>query len=196
MVTPKAVAVFPWLSKAKTKVGSKAIDPTYTTEIRLDPNNEAHADFIGRIEAIVESAKEEVPESKRAAFRSPLKDEILTDKDTGEETHTGMMRFTAKTHATDKEGQPKKLTIVDAGKQPVTAPVFGGSEVKLIVKPSLYSGGVGTGLTVYLNAVQVLTLVTSGGADTSLFDEEEGYHEEGKAEAMFSDESDGDDSDY
>ncbi len=201
MVTPRAVAVFPWLSRAKTKVGDKVVDPNYCTDIRLDPNVEAHAAFIEKVERIVDEAKALIPKKAIAekGWRSPLKDEL--DKDS--EEPTGFVLFSAKTHALDKEGNKKQLTIVDASKKnKVTVPVFGGSEVKLIVKANLYSGGIGSGISIYLNAVQVLSLVTSGGADTSLFDEEEGFF----SEAAFANESDdaprpqdvadGDDSDY
>lgn len=70
-----------------------------------------------------------------------------------------------------------KPQVVDAKKRPVSSPVFGGSDVKVAYRVAPYSG-FGGGVTLRLQGVQVLNLVTGGGFDpTAAFDEEDGFEE-------------------
>lgn len=106
-----------------------------------------------------------------------------TDRDTGEETGNIIIRAKMKAaYVSKRTGQVVEQApkVFDATPVPlVPIPAIGaGTRAKLNVTPSCwYNGGKGAGLTLYLNAVQVLELKEKGGgntADAFGFDTEEG----------------------
>lgn len=179
--TPSGPCRYAWLDKTKVYDGKDT--GKYSLEVVLDPdNNTAHAEYL---DALVELSAEligNLPKGKQKKANLPYAYE--EDKDTGERTGYVILRPNTTT----------KPAVVDAKKNPVSKPVFGGSIVKVIVKPSLYDTGSNCGVKLYLNAVQVLQLA-SGGGDASMFDEEDGYVDDGVATAPAA-EGGTDDADY
>ena len=106
-----------------------------------------------------------------------------TDRDTGEETGNIIIRAKMKAaYVSKRTGQVVEQApkVFDATPLPmIPVPAIGaGTKAKLNVTPSCwYNGGKGAGLTLYLNAVQVLELQEKGGGTDAVafgFDAEEG----------------------
>ena len=120
-----------------------------------------------------------------------------TDRDTGEETGNIIIRAKMKAaYVSKRTGQVVEQTpkVFDATPTPMVPipPIGAGTRAKLNVTPSCwYNGGKGAGLTLYLNAVQVLELKEKGGgttADAFGFDTAPGFHrQESEFEAASSD---------
>ena len=100
----------------------------------------------------------------------PWKPEV--DKDTGDET--GRILFVAKQNAMSKDGTPKKISHYDASAErlPATFKLTTGSEVIMACRPGVYKT-LGGGVTLYLDAVQVLNYVEYQGGENP-FGKEDG----------------------
>lgn len=104
------------------------------------------------------------------------------DRETGEPTGRTIFRAKMKAHVVNQ--RTKKLRkqapqVVDAKLQmmPNVPPIGPGSIVKLNVTPSCWNTGKGIGMTLYMNALQLLELNERGGAANpeDMFDAEDGY---------------------
>lgn len=116
----------------------------------------------------------------KMATTRPWANEV--DKETEEET--GRVLFNCKAKASGKSKKTGKvwnfkLPLFDAKLKPVTKSVWGGSEGYVQVEPYVwYTAALGCGISLRLNKVQVLELVTGKGTDNADgFEEEEGYEE-------------------
>jgi hypothetical protein len=102
---------------------------------------------------------------------------------------TGRIRVKFKTFAKDKNGEKKSPPmVVDAKKNILTRPplIGKGSKVRVAFFPAFYANPKDKrfGVTFYLNAVQIVELVThTGGGGADAFAEEEGFV--GKDETAF-----------
>lgn len=193
-ISPKGVAVFPWLTKADTKWKPEG---EFKTGLRLegDAAEAFKADIESRTEAALEATKTELMEAaktdpkKKAAIARTIKELQVsfpfkpTYDDEGEET--GDLEFTFKTKATIKSKTGgvinKKLPLFDAKKQPLgSVAIFGGSVIKVAFEymPYYNPATKTVGVSLRMNAVQVLELNSGsagGNAGAFGFDEEEGY---------------------
>jgi hypothetical protein len=111
----------------------------------------------------------------------PYKEEL---NDEGEET--GAIVFNTKTSASYKDKKTgrvinKKVTIVDAKKQKVTKEVWGGSLIVANVDIKAFHTNIGVGVSLRLNGVQVIELRSGGRTADAMFDEEEGYTDDGQS---------------
>lgn len=160
-VTPIGIARYCWLDKPDTKFAQGQDDEgVYKCSLRLDPNDAANTEFLDEVQKLLNAAceawkKENPTKLRQFKVNDPVKPEV--DKDTGRET--GMVLIATKT-----QNKPK---LYDAGGVQITDPgfkVYGGSTVRLAVgiRPS-YMAAYGVGLTMYLNAVQVIKASSRGG---------------------------------
>lgn len=198
-VSPKGVAVFPWLQKPDTKWKAEG---EYKTGLRLS-GDEAEA-FKAAVDARVQAALTDYQEKaveeagvdpKRIAVAKRTASEMKTAfpykyalDESGNETDE--IEFSFKTKASYKDRKTgatvnKRVTVVDAKRNPVTEDIFGGSVLKIAFEYlPYYSPATKTvGVSLRISAVQVLELVngSSGvGAAAFAFDEEDGFVSSGK----------------
>lgn len=222
-ITPAGTAQWPKLNtpdtfKGKTTFNVKLIfDPNEDSVVNKKAGNmvaEATAmrdEFFDALVADLREQAEELRAARKGAKAKELEAKIEAlekapvgkpeaDEETGEET--GNVVILAKTNATykDKKGVTKerRIDFFDArGKKMKSAPLIGGgSTLKLGVtmRPYVVDSSNQVGVTFYLNAVQVIDLVTYGGRDASAygFGEEDGYEYEDDEEgsSQFADTSD------
>lgn len=149
-VTPKGVAVFPRLDKPDTKFDAEGV---YKTGLRLDPSDPEVAEFIHKLTAFAQA-------NGKPIDKVGLKDE---SDDSGQPT--GMVILNLKVKAKWPNGESRKPTIVDAGKQPFEGNVGGGSLIRISFEAATYDG-FGGGVSCAPLAVQVLEAKTwSKGVD-------------------------------
>lgn len=205
LILPKAPAIFPKLNSPDTKFDA---DGVYETKLRFDPED-ATDGVIGRnnvdfkeIVARLTKLRDEFAEQKRDELaagdgKQKKKAKELTcreigeaecDDDTGDET--GMVILKAKMKASGiskKDGKKweRKPKLFDArGKElpKNSPPIYGGSVLKVAVQavPYYAANDNEVGITLRLEAVQVIDLVSGGGRSASAygFGAEDGYSAE------------------
>lgn len=192
-ISPKGIAVFPWLNKADTKWKPEG-EFKVTLRLSGEEAEAFQADTDARAAKAVEDAKAELLEAakgdpkKLAAAKRAVEDIKVVPPykpsfdDEGNET--GDLEFAFKTKATitdRKTGavRPKVLPIFDAKRNPMTENVWGGSAIKVAFEyMPYYNAATKTGgVSLRINAVQVLKLVSSSGGSASNFGfgEEDGF---------------------
>lgn len=165
MYTPAGIAMYPWITRADTKFNP---DGDFRTILRI-PAEEA-APMIAELEAFYETVKAE--ESKKLAKGKKLKEADMPwtpalDDDGNE---TGEIDFKFKTKAkieVKKQLIDKVIPLVDAFGKRITDPIaiYGGSKIRVSFTPKGFNTVVGVGVTLRLEGVQVIDLVSgdSGG---------------------------------
>lgn len=180
LVTPVGTLAFPYLTATDTKYYALG---EYRTKIAYDPADPAWVAFIEKLTAVRDQliAAEIAKDPKVKNFEVAPISEKEFDK---EGNPTGRMTLTAKQKAvviSKTKGELKfPIVIVDAKKQAWPAkgaPIYGGTKAKVSVDPMAYVFKKTTGLSLRLVGVQVIDLVTGGGAnaDAAGFGEEDGY---------------------
>lgn len=216
IITPAGIAVWPKLNepdtyKGKTTFNTKlVIDPADEGLVNKHPRNlveaaeELRDAFLETTRRALLEQAAEMKAAKKGAKAKELADKARdieavdfgkpeVDDDTGEET--GKLVISAKTNATykDKKGveRDRQIVIFDArGKKIEEPPQIGsGSTLKIAasMKPYYMPADNVVGVTLYLDAVQIIDLVTYGGgrsAEAYGFGEEDGYSTESDAEAF------------
>ena len=155
--------------------------PYFKVAVQISP--EDAAPLIKKLEAAYEDGyayhlhKEGKARLKKAP-RLPWFDE--EDKNTGE--LTGQMIFRCKKKGEDRNGNPRKLLLIDADCKPMKEKVGGGSLINVCVEPYVWHvSSQGVGMTLQLVGVQVLELQEGGGgggpttATSCGFTKEEGF---------------------
>lgn len=198
LIFPRLPTAFVWLNKPNTKWNANG---KYECTVIADPSDEAIAAIVEKMTAVRDEAYEtklaELNEATKGKDKAKAKVALkkLHKADIGapelddEAEETGNLKFKASSVASGKskkDGKPwkRKPTLFDAkGKKLDNPPlIFGGSEVKMAVTAAPYykpdDGSVGC--TLYLDAVQVIKLVSGTGqsADDFGFGEEEGFEAE------------------
>jgi hypothetical protein len=184
ITTPKGVAKYPWLSKPDVQFNT---DGVYKVNL-LIPAAEA-SELCEKLDA----AADEAVELAKAAAKSPALAKQIKRADpyhtalddAGEDTGNIEYRFkmNARVKFQDNTIKDMKPMIFDAtGKQIPTCPnVYGGSLLKINFSPSPYyaANNKTAGVSLRMNAVQIIELVTGGGGDAGAFgfDKEEGGFE-------------------
>ena len=221
IITPAGIAVWPKLNEPDTYKGKSTfntklvIDPTEDGLVNKQPRNlveaaeELRDAFLEATRASLLEQAAELKAAKKGAKAKEAADKARdieavdfgkpeVDDDSGEET--GKLVISAKTNSTykDKKGveRDRKITVFDAkGKKLDEAPQIGsGSTLKIAASmvPYYMPADNVVGVTLYLDAVQIIDLVTFGGgrsAEAYGFGEEEGYSTSDEA-ASFGDTSD------
>lgn len=195
VVSPRGIAVYPWLNKPDTKFNEAG---EYRVRLKLEPGQEAD-DFIEKLEAIhaqsVETAKKENPGKKIKVADLPI---------TEDETGAKLVTFKLKASGLRKDGTPftQKPALFDSKLNPLPEGVVvgGGSTLQISAEAApFYTAIVGAGITLRLKAVKVSKLVEFGsGAAASGFEaDDDGYVAQAPAAAAFtSDDADDADADY
>jgi len=174
-ITPIGTARFPHLKEPHSFSGE---DPRYKVGLILD-EKDADAMEAFANEALDWAYDQLTPAKKKGTKKvSPVKEE-MRKVNAGTEAEdlepTGNRFFEAKTFSTDHKGNRKFVPMVDSNGNGLSDPpdVPGGSRLRLSVtfKPYWMSGNLG--LTVYLNAVQIVEL-SQGYSDAAAFGAVEG----------------------
>lgn len=207
IITPAGTAVWPKLNspdeyKGKFTFNTKlVIDPQEDGLVNKHPRNlveaahELRDGLLAKTRAELLEQAAEAKAAKKGAKAKELTEKANsleavdfgkpeTDEETGEET--GKLVISAKTNATykDRKGveRDRKITIFDArGKKLTEAPEIGsGSTLKVAATmvPYYMPKDNVVGVTLYLDAVQIIDLVTFNGGRTAEaygFSEEDGY---------------------
>lgn len=196
LTTPTAIASYPWLNVPDTKFASEG-EGKYKCNLVFDPSDPEAEKFIAKVEGYAEKARldllahhkkslekanpkqavsikkliEQLQDEEK--FRSPI--EIEYDGDTGEPTGNVFMKTKSNESFKTKKGEVISLApkFFDADAQLLTDKpiVKGGSKLKLNVTlvPYCSGGTIGNGISVRINAVQIITLATGGSDDNDDF---------------------------
>jgi hypothetical protein len=184
--SPRGVARYPHLNAPDTKFNKAGV---YRVDLLLKG-----ADAETLIEkfntAYGEAVAKAAAENKgKKIKKADVPYSAVTD-DEGNETGETKFSFKMTASGVRKDGTPwqRRPTIFDAKGQPVKdAKIGGGSEIKVAYSlMPFYTAAVGAGISLRLEAVQVLKLVEWGGRDAKGYgfsSEEEGYDASEAAEA-------------
>lgn len=185
--TPAGIAKFPRLNKPETEVNGKALEtPRFKTTIVFDESDPGVEAFKAKLEAehdkaiaIAEKARKADP--KRAKKPLAINETIKPVLDADGNEVEGKFEIVVKTQAVTRDGTPKVIRMFSASGKPVKANVGGGSTIKANISLDGYDSNLGAGLSLYLNAIQIIDLTEFGGGDASSygFGKEEGYEASG-----------------
>ena len=176
IVTPRAVAVYPWLNTPDTKFN---VEGEYKVTLKI--GSDEAAPLIEEIdETINEYQKEQAdkdPKVGRYSTNPPYEEEV---DDQGNLTGNYLFKFKQKAKINTKDGRSidMKIALYDAQRTPTDAMIGGGSEIKVAATlwPYILPTTKTVGVSLRPSAVQILSLVSVGGNKmASLFDEEEGF---------------------
>lgn len=181
--SPEGVAVFPCIHKPSKKYNK------FECKLVLDPNDEELQAFIAKAEAIRDKFFDETKKSlianKKGAKAKELKSApIVVEEydDQGNETGMVLMKGTADAVGKRKDGSTfnREVHVFDAaGKRLKKVPaVFGGSRLKMAVIAFPYYSAAANqvGISLRLEAVQIIELVSGGGSAQSYgFGSTDGY---------------------
>jgi hypothetical protein len=189
ITTPKGVAKYPWLSNPDTQFDA---DGVYKIDLII-PAGECT-----ELCAALDAAADEAFELAKSKAKSPVIAKQIKRADpytaalddAGEDTGKILFRFKMKAKVTMKDGTVKTMKpfIFDAkGVQLAVCPaVYGGSVCKVNFSPSPYyaANNKQAGVSLRINAVQIIELVTGGARDAAGygFGQEEGGFEQGTVE--------------
>jgi hypothetical protein len=171
VVTPKSVAIYPWLNSPDTRFGNAVY------KVNLSFKGEEGQKFYEMIEATAQEAlahqKEIDPQFKKIkSLKLPI--EPAEDEEGNEIEGEYVMKIKSNAFITVNGEQVEiKPKLVDANKKPFEGRVYGGSLIKCAINLVPYSG-FGGGLTARLNAVQVL-VPAEGGNSADAFDVEDDH---------------------
>lgn len=216
IITPKGVAIYPKLDKPDTKFVKEGV---YEVKLRIDPDAEdgvlkkKTVDWNTLREAIAEQQEAFLAEQKKKLLagdgKAKAKAKTISSLDWGTEAdvddegnETGLLVIKAKMRASgvSKDGKPwnRKPTIFDAKGKKLgddAPPIWGGSVLKVAASAVPYYNAKDNvvGTTLYLEAVQVIELVSGQGrtAEAYGFGAEDGYEAEEEGASQFA--ADGDD---
>ncbi|PPB61431.1 ssDNA-binding protein [Campylobacter hyointestinalis] len=176
--TPIGIAKFPKIQEADTRFDDMGV---YSTQLLLpkdDPNTDA---LIKRLKEVYEEFRKELPAPKNKKEPESFGFVEDLDKD-GNETDYIAFKFKAKAHYIDAKGAMNELPaprVFDAKLKPISADIqiWGGSSIRVNFSPIPYFQGKNCGVTLRLNAVQVIELNTSNGdsAESYGFNATDGY---------------------
>lgn len=191
ITTPAGILKFGHILKPNTKFKATGV---YTADIILEPSAPGVQPLLDAIQAAANKAKADfianetnaAKKKKYAGYAVHVPYGADTDQDGNE---TGNTVLKAKNDAVitkkDKTTFTKTIAVYDAKGKPMVGKNVGrGSKVKLaiIVAPFKMDATSKVGVTLWLEAVQVLDLVTFGAKDSAGFGfgEEEGYVDDGE----------------
>lgn len=218
LILPRGTAIYPKLNKPDTKFDAAGVFDTKVA-ISADASDGVIGKELVNLETVLErltALRDEFVEAKRqelAASSDPknkAKAKNLKVKDIGEPgldddgNENGSHVFKAKMKASGvkKDGSPwtRKPLLFDAKNKKLadnSPPIYGGSVIKVAVSAMPYYAATDNaiGVTLYLEAVQVIELVSAGGNKSGAgfgFGVEDGYEAEAPDEnTPFSDDSAG-----
>lgn len=178
IVTPRGIAVYPWLNRPDTK-----FSPDGDFKVTLKVGAEEAAPLMEKLdEALAKYQAQQAkadPKVGRYSISPPYEEEI---DDQGNLTGNYLFKFKQKAVINTKDGRTidMKVALVDASRTPTTVNVGGGSEIKIAatVFPYAMSTTKSVGLSLRPSAVQILSLVSGQSNVVSMFDDEDGFKTE------------------
>ena len=178
IVTPRGIAVYPWLNRPDTK-----FSPDGDFKVTLKIEGEEAAPLIEKLDEVLAKYKAQQakadPKVGRYSISPPY--EMEAD-DQGNATGDYLFKFKQKAKIQTKDGRTidMKVALVDASRTPTTVNVGGGSEIKIAatVFPYVMSTTKSVGLSLRPSAVQILSLVSGQSNVVSMFDDEDGFKTE------------------
>lgn len=218
IITPKGVAIYPKLNTPDTKFVPEGV---YETKLKFSPDAE---DAVlakklvpwSEIVAAVAAQQEEFLQQQKKKLlagdgKAKAKAKTLTSlpfgeeadlDDEGEETGLIVVKAKMKASGTGKDGKPwtRKPILFDAKNKRLgddSPAIWGGSTLKVAASAVPYYNAKDNvvGTTLYLEAVQVIDLVSGQGrtAEAYGFGEEDGYAAEESEDAPFAADGGGED---
>lgn len=169
MIKARGRAVFPKLNEPDTKFNPEGV---YTTKLIMTP--EEAEPLLAQLERMQDDAVKKA-QAKKKGKRVKTQDLPIQPEYDEEGNETGNFELKTKMKASgvsQKTGKPwtRKLPLFDAQGNPTNVRVGGGSEIIVAMEPSAYdSASIGVGVTLRLEAVQVISLASGGGRDASGF---------------------------
>lgn len=209
-VTPKGVAVWPHLNKPDFGTEKFPIpDGAWKVTLRL-PVDVAQK-LIDKLTPIYEAWVNECEKNfkptkarkKFSANEPPWGVAYIRNEegeDVADEDYVDF-KFKSSYRVKNKDGSIRliKLDFFNAKGKPISGKVpdiWGGSSISVAYSVNEYDAPIGTGISLRLNAVQIIELRQSiRDASSYGFSEEDGYDEEGEEDAPFEDESGEEDTD-
>ena len=176
-VTPIGIARFPWLTQADTRYNA---DGVYKVDLVL--TEDEATPLIAKIDALWEDFRKTLtgPKAKKAPLSLGYAEEYDdNDKPTG--NYILKVKTNAMMKRKDGTSEHRRLVFVDSkAKEFTPEPIWGGSKLKLNITAIPYDAGANLGISLKLNAVQVIELVSGGNGGGSFgFGEEDGFVNEG-----------------
>jgi hypothetical protein len=179
LISPTGIASYPHLNNPDTRFSDQT--PQYKVKLRLDPNDKSTQDFIAKLEQLRAVGFEELKKSTpKYASRMKLEYDVFKEEFDKEGNPTGFVTFEFKCKAEYKQKNTGKLVkiepkLIDSKNKPFNrdTKIGGGSRLRVAFTPIPFAfSNTKVGLSLRLEAVQVIELATYGGA--SPFDEVEG----------------------
>ncbi len=163
MTTPVGRAAYAWLNKPDAKFNPDK--PVYKLTLLVPEGPEADA-FEQKIVEAGKAAAEKDGVKLKKNFGIPVK--RYEDDENPKEEFKGFVRFSFKS--------PKKPLVIDSKKNPLPEDVFvmSGDDVRASVSVAAWASALGSGLSVYMNGVQLIAKNATGGGSSGDFDEYEG----------------------
>jgi hypothetical protein len=180
LTLPKGIAVYPALNRPDTRFHDLG---AYKANVKVSADDAAP--FIKRLQDISKAhTGKALPRAKNSCW------EFVLDED-GNETGEVLFKAQAKNRLR-KDGKTwdRRPAVIDAKKNdlPTDVQIWGGSTIRVQVEVYEYNQPQ-KGLNLQPIMVQVIDLVTGGGrADSSAFDDEDGYEAEERDTSSFNDE--------
>ena len=180
MVSPAGIAVWPYLNSPDTKFDNGGAGE-YKVSVKL--TEAAAQPVIDKLQKILDQYQaEEIsqnPKVKQFTPRLPIEEEV---DDQGNLTGNWLLKVKQKAQITTANGiVDMKVALFDAKRRPTNAEIGGGSTLKVAttIVPYTMPSNKSVGISLRLNAVQVINLVEGGkDGDGSMFDEEDGFTDE------------------
>ena len=188
IISPVGIASYPHLNTPDTRFSDQA--PKYKIKLRLDPNEQSTQDFIAALQPIYDAGLvEQKKENPKYATRMKPEFPLYAEEFDKEGNPTGMILFKVECKAEYKPKNSDKVVkikpkLVDSKNKALAddVKVFGGSKVRVAFTPIPFAfSNTKYGLSLRLEAVQVIELSTGSGG-SSPFDEVEGGFEAGDSE--------------
>ena len=174
IVSPRGEAA--WAKVLGEPVAYEDNPKAWSVSLLLDPSDPETIAFVERIEAVFEEFHG--PKAKIAANGWPFGDETSKDEK-GRPVPTGKVKFNFKRKQETASGAIKDgPLVVDSKKNlwPQDKLIGNGSKIKVAFAPWKWEGPSGKGMSLELDAVQVLDLVSYSKDDvTAAFGVEDGY---------------------
>lgn len=176
--SPAGIAVFPHLNEPDDYEGKKSF------KVTLKLSAEESAGLRKYIDAQVAQAMEDLISEVKPADRKKITEYVPYEEEyDDEENPTGnyLFKFTKNAEFKNKKTgkmQEIGLPLVDAKRKPMTDAVWGGSTLKVafFCFPFYNAAAKQIGVSLKMQAVQVIDLVTSGGGTgAGYFEDEDGY---------------------
>lgn len=178
--TPLGTARYPWLTTPDTRFNEEG---EYAVQLLLPEDDPKVKALVKRIKDTYEEFRATLDDPKKAKKRPESFGFSPDIDDNGDETGYIVFKFKAKTGYINKKGERVELApppLFDAKLKPLPdgMSIWSGTTMIINFTPSAYFQGKNCGVTLRLNACQIIELV-SGGASRDAgsygFEDEEGF---------------------